>query len=75
MDDLMGFDDALGLMEWTSGFSTNLREIAVAMRRAVYSLSDDISGMISKILPVALPVLGIAIAVFFGVKFIKKTMK
>ena len=75
MDDLAGFDDAFGLMEWTGSFSTNFSNIAVAMRRAVYNLSDDISGMISKILPVALPVLGIAIAVFFGVKFIRKTMK
>ena len=75
MDNLAGFDDVFGLTEWMTGFSGDFGTIALAMRRAVYNLSDDISGMISKILPVALPVLGISIAVFFGVKFIKKTMK
>ena len=76
MDDtFLGFDGAKDLMTWVGSFSPNMREAAMKMREAVYNLSKDIPDMISKILPIALPVLGISIAVFFGIKFIKKIMR
>ena len=70
-----GFESPFELLEYSSGFSDNFRQLALAMRQQAYNIAQSIPGMISKIVPVALPVLGIVIAVFFAVKFIKKTMR
>lgn len=52
-----------------------MEEISTAMVSAVTTIASDATGLIAKILPVALPVLGVVIAVTFGLKFIKKVMK
>lgn len=70
-----GFDNVAGMMQYASGFSENFKQLALAMRQQAYSIAQSIPGMVSKIVPVALPVLGIVIAVFFAVKFIKKVMR
>ena len=70
-----GFSSPMDLMEWSSGFSDNFKQLALSMRQQAYNIAQGIPDMVSKIVPVALPVLGIVIAVFFAVKFIKKTMR
>lgn len=49
--------------------------IVTAMTGAVTTIASDCTEMVGAILPVALPVLGIVIAVSFGLKFVKKIMK
>lgn len=49
--------------------------VSEAMTSAVTTIASDCTGLIADILPVALPVLGVVIAVSFGLKFIKKVMK
>ena len=49
--------------------------IASAMTTAVGTIASDATGLVADILPVALPVLGIGIAVTFGIKFVKKVIK
>lgn len=70
-----GFDSPTEMMKYASGFSENFKQLALAMRQQAYNIAQSIPGMVSKIVPVALPVLGIVIAVFFAVKFIKKVMR
>ena len=72
---LYGFEDAFALMGWMSGFSDSFSQIALALRGQVITVAQNVTEMIAKIMPVALPVMGIVIAVFFGVKFIKKVMR
>lgn len=57
------------------GMSKNFQQIAVKLAGFVNNTADDLKELIADIIPVALPVLGIVIAVFFGVKFIKKVMR
>lgn len=49
--------------------------IITAMTDSVTTIAKNCESLISAILPVALPVLGVVIAVSFGLKFIKKVMK
>lgn len=49
--------------------------VSTALVDQAGTIATELSGMIADILPVALPVLGIGIAVTFGIKFIKKVMK
>jgi len=70
-----GFEDVTDMMKFTTGFSENVKTVALVLHEQVGNISESITGMIEKIVPVALPVLGIAIAVFFGVKFIRKVVK
>lgn len=52
-----------------------MESITTAMTGAVNTIATDCTSLIAGILPVALPVLGVVIAVSFGLKFIKKVMK
>lgn len=72
---MYGFDNALDVADFSAKFSENVRMVALVLHEQVGNISESITGMIGKIVPVALPVLGIAIAVFFGVKFIRKVVK
>lgn len=72
---MYGFDDVLDMTAFSATFSENFRTIALTLHEQVVNISGNVSGMVEKIVPVALPVLGIAIAVFFGVKFIRKVVK
>ena len=72
---MYGFDNALDVMAFSAKFSENVRMVALVLHEQVVNISENVTGMIEKIVPVALPVLGIAIAVFFGVKFIRKVVK
>ena len=55
----------------TAAFTSIYRSLMAFLN----GLKDDILDIAEAVLPVALPVLGIAIAVTFGVKFIKKVMR
>ena len=57
------------------GMSELLRPIAVKLAEFVNSTAGELKELIADIIPVALPILGIVIAVFFGVKFIKKVTR
>ena len=57
------------------GMSKNFQQIAIKLAAFVNTTAADLKELIADIIPVALPVLGIVIAVFFGVKFIKKVMR
>ena len=57
------------------GMSTNMARIAANLGNFVVSLAADVKELLADIIPVALPVMGIVIVVFFGVKFIKKVMR
>lgn len=70
-----GFESVIDVVQFNAQFSDNFKQLALVIRQQVYNISQELPAMISKIVPVALPVLGIVIAVFFGVKFIKKTMR
>ena len=52
-----------------------MESITTAMTGAVDTIATDVMALVEGILPVALPVLGVVIAVTFGIKFIKKSMK
>lgn len=57
------------------GASQNFALFAAKLGTWVTQLKAGLAEMVADLLPVALPVLGIALAVFFGVKFIKKVMR
>lgn len=52
-----------------------MESIITAMTTGVGTIVSNVEDMIAGILPVALPVLGLSIAVMFGLKFIKKVTK
>ena len=58
-------------MEGTTGFEA----VSSALVSGVTTIASNVGDMIADILPVALPVLGLSIAIFFGIKFIKKVIK
>lgn len=72
---MYGFDDVFDMTAFSAKFSENVKMIALVLHEQVVNISENVTGMVEKIVPVALPVLGIAIAVFFGVKFIRKVVK
>ena len=57
------------------GISENLIESAAGLATFVGETVTSLKELVADILPVALPVLGIGVAVFFGIKFIKKVVK
>lgn len=75
VDRYTGFDGAAEYVSWLQGMSLNFRNVADVLRSQLITIVNNVADLIVDILPVALPVLGIAIAVFFGVRFIKKVMK
>ena len=75
VDRYTGFDGLAGYVSWCEGMSLNFRNVADVLRSQLITIVNNVADLIVDILPVALPVLGIAIAVFFGVRFIKKVMK
>ena len=72
---MYGFDNVFDMTAFSTKFSENVKMIALVLHEQVVNISENVTGMVEKIVPVALPVLGIAIAVFFGVKFIRKVVK
>lgn len=52
-----------------------MESILSAFTTGVGTIATDVTSLISGILPVALPVVGIGIAVAYGLKFVKKTVK
>lgn len=49
--------------------------ITTAFTSGVTSIVADCTSLIEGVLPVALPLLGLSIAVVFGIKFVKKITK
>ena len=49
--------------------------IVTAMTAGVTQIATDCTEMVMAILPVALPVLGMCLAICFGLKFVKKIIK
>ena len=49
--------------------------ITTAFTSGVSTIVADCTGVIEGVLPVALPLLGLSIAVVFGLKFVKKITK
>lgn len=62
------------LSKYTWG-STGIRTVAVNLVIHMTAWVKQLSGLIAEIVPVALPVLGVMVAVFFAIRFIKKVMK
>ena len=52
-----------------------MEAITTAFTTAVGTIVTDATGLVAGILPVALPLLGIGIAVSYGIKFTKKVTK
>ena len=57
------------------GLSAEFYQITNALMSFCYDATNDLMEAAAEYLPVALPVLGICVAAFLGVKFIKKVMK
>ncbi len=57
------------------GVSATFAEFCVDMAVWANQLGKSFKAMIAELVPVALPVLGLVLVVFFGVKFIKKVMR
>lgn len=70
--------NALGRPEyWMQelGASRTIAQFGVKMATWVNQMGQTLKSMIAEIVPVALPVLGVMVAVFFAIRFIKKVMK
>lgn len=52
-----------------------MEQITAAFTTGVESIVSDAIGLVAGILPIALPLLGIGIAVAYGLKFTKKVTK
>lgn len=55
--------------------SPGFQACGVAIYQAVDPIVSNVKDLVAEILPVALPVLGLVLAVSFGLSFIKKVMK
>lgn len=59
----------------SSAVASNITKLVPVFESETTKIAKNVTELVADLLPVVLPVLGIAIAVVFGLKFIKKVMK
>lgn len=50
-------------------------DVTDVMKTSVTGISDNIMSMTGQVLPIAMGIVGLGLAIFFGIKFIRRTIK